>query len=349
MTSSIIIGDTHFKIDNTVEVDIFIDKVITIIEENLPDFVVLLGDTLDTHERVHTTPLNRAYKFITGIKKLSKVFVLVGNHDYQNNQQYLTDNHWLNGMKEWENVVIVDKVISEIINEQTFIFCPYVPNGRFQEALNTLDVEWKEATCIFAHQEFKNCKMGAFNSIDGDEWKVDFPNIISGHIHLNQKPQDNIYYPGSSLPVAFGESNKNIIAYVEFGKGNYNLEEINLGLPKKKIFYINAEDVDNYVIPDTEDKIKLSISGVYEDFKSFKKTKKYKEILNKGIKVTFKPKRVEVKKKKETLQDNIENNTNDFNIIIKDIVEQERNSYLFEAYEMVVNSKQIQADDILFL
>ena len=71
--------------------------------------------------------------------------------------------------------------------------------------------------------------------------------------------------------------------------------------------------------------------------------------MNKGIKVTFKPKRIEIKKKKENLQDNIENNTNDFNIIIKDIVEQERNSYLFEAYEMVVNSKQIQADDILFL
>lgn len=351
MLSVIAIGDQHFKVDNSEEVDIFINKIDDLIKEKIPDFVVLLGDLLDTHERIHVGPLNRAYSLIDKIRSTTKTYVLVGNHDMKNNQVYLTADHWLNGLKEWNNVTIVDKVIYEIINDQKFIFCPYVYVGRFEEALNTLDIEWKDAKCIFAHQEFFGCKMGAFNSIDGDKWNIEYPNIISGHIHLNQKPQKNIYYPGSSLAVAFGETAKNIVAELKFESKitDYKLNEIDLNMPKKKIIYINSEDADNIEIPKTEDKIKLSISGVYEDFKSFKKTKKYKELTNNGVKVIFKQKKVEIKNKKESIKESLENNKNDFNDIIRNIIDEEKNSYLFEAYELVLNSKQINADDILIL
>ena len=351
MTTAIIIGDTHFKVDNIKEVDLFIEKVTEVVKDKNPDFVVLLGDTLDTHERIHTIPLNRAYKFINNIRKFSSVFVLVGNHDMINHSQYLNDNHWLNALKEWENVTIVDKAIVENIDGYDFAFCPYVANGRFEEALNTVYEQWKEAVCVFAHQEFYGCKMGAFNSVDGDKWSLECPNVISGHIHLNQKPQDNIYYPGSSLPVAFGESNKNIIAYVTFGEEkSYELEEIDLELPKKKILYVNIDDINEFNVPEeTEDKIKVSVSGLYEDFKTFKGTSKYKDLISKGVKVIFKPKRIEKKLKKETLKNNIENNPNDFTTIIQDIIEQERNSYLLEAYELVFNNKEINAEDILLI
>jgi len=350
MLKVIVIGDQHFKVDNIEEVDLFITKVEEIILNINPDFVVLLGDLLDTHERIHSVPLNRAYKFINTVRNICKTFVIVGNHDMEHNGVYLETKHWLNALKEWDNVIVVDKVIYEIIDDKKFIFTPYVYVGRFEEALNTLDVEWKDAKCIFAHQEFYGCKMGAFNSIDGDKWELNFPNVISGHIHLNQNPQKNIYYPGSSLSVAFGESTKNIVAKLEFDNNqDYELEEIELELPKKKIIYINSEDADNIDIPKTEDKIKLSISGEYEEFKTFKKTKKYKELTSKGIKVVFKPKKKEIKTKKENIQKTIESNPNDFNIILKEIIDREKNSYLFEAYELVVNSKEINAEDMFFL
>ena len=350
MLKVIVIGDQHFKVDNIEEVDLFIAKVEEIILNIKPDFVVLLGDLLDTHERIHSVPLNKAYKFINNIRNICKTFVIVGNHDMEHNGVYLESKHWLNALKEWDNVKIVDKVIYEFIDDKKFIFLPYVYVGRFEEALNTLDTNWKDAKCIFAHQEFYGCKMGAFNSIDGDKWELDFPNIISGHIHLNQKPQKNIYYPGSSLSIAFGETTKNIIAKLEFNDDTeYILNEIDLELPKKKIIYINSEEVDNFDIPKTEDKIKLSISGEYEEFKTFKKTKKYKELTSKGIKIIFKPKKKEVKTKKENIQKTIESNPNDFNIILKDIIDREKNSYLFEAYQLVVNSKEINPDDIFFL
>ena len=328
----------------------FISKITTLIEEKQPDFIVLLGDLLDTHERIHSVPLNRAYKFINNIRNISKTYILVGNHDMSDNQQFMTDNHWLNGLKEWNNVVVVDKIISEQIEGMNFIFSPYVYVGRFQEALNLLDTNWKDAKCIFAHQEFYGCKMGAFNSIDGDKWDLENPQVISGHIHLNQKPQDNIYYPGSSLSIAFGESAKNIVSEIIFNKDiDIEINEIDLDMPKKKIIYVDSEKADDIIIPETADKIKLSISGEYEDFKTFKKTKKYKELMQQGVKIVFKPKKAEIKKKKENIKECLDNNTNDFNDIIRNIIDQQKNSYLFEAYELVVNSKNIKSEDILFL
>ena len=53
--------------------------------------------------------------------------------------------------------------------------------------------------------------MGAIVSEIGDKWNLKNPNIISGHIHSNQKIQDNIYYTGSAMQNAFGESEKNIM------------------------------------------------------------------------------------------------------------------------------------------
>ena len=43
----------------------------------------------------------------------------------------------MNGLKEWENICIVDQPI--IIDEQ-FILTPYVPPGRFKEALSSFEV-----------------------------------------------------------------------------------------------------------------------------------------------------------------------------------------------------------------
>jgi DNA repair exonuclease SbcCD nuclease subunit len=339
----IAIGDQHFQINNIPDVELFIEKITKLVKEKKPDFAVLLGDLLHTHERLHTIPLNKAYNFIDNIRKECKTYILVGNHDMCNNQQFLSDNHWLNALKEWDNLVVVDKLIIEKIKSQHFVFCPYVAPGRFEEALNTIGDEWKNATCIFAHQEFYGCKMGAITSIEGDKWSLDYPNVISGHIHKNQTPQENIYYPGSSLQIAFGESENNIIPYIVFDEeGSYELEEIDLVLRKKKIIYKTVDEIDDYNIPNTEDELKVSLSGDYNEFKTFKKTKKYKELINKGVKVIFKPKRIENEIKNENIKKIINKNTDDltnFKKIITDIVEEHNDPYLNEIFEKIINNK----------
>ena len=349
-TTVMCIGDPHFKTENTIEVEIFTTALYKYLEEieNKPDIIIVLGDILDTHERIHTVVLNIAYDFIKKLREIAPTYVLVGNHDMCNNRQFLTENHWMNAIKEWDNTTIVDKVVSITSkNNHKFTLCPYVETGRFLEALNT-NSDWNKADCIFAHQEFSGCKMGAILSIDGDKWCENGIEIISGHIHSNQRPQKNIYYPGSSMQHAFGESEKNIIAMVTFTKNDkkYILNEIDLKMPRKKIIYLNAEDMDTYELPKTEDKIKVSISGVYEQFKSFKKTKKYKDLVKEGVKIIFKPKRIEIKEQKEKTYEFEDNNFND---ILNKLVLVHKNKYLIQTYELVVNNKKIETDDTFFI
>ena len=121
-------------------------------------------------------------------------------------------------MPSARRAVAIPFIGEENINNEKFIFVPYVPPGRFEEALRTLKDDWISASCIFAHQEFAGCKMGAIVSIEGDKWDIKNPIVISGHIHSKQQPQKNIYYSGSAMQHAFGESAKNIIAFFSFTK-----------------------------------------------------------------------------------------------------------------------------------
>ena len=52
-TKVLAVGDQHFKIDNIPLINKFIKKIIDIIDDKKPDVVVLLGDLLHTHERIH--------------------------------------------------------------------------------------------------------------------------------------------------------------------------------------------------------------------------------------------------------------------------------------------------------
>jgi DNA repair exonuclease SbcCD nuclease subunit len=348
MTTFITIGDPHFKTTNIQDVDLFIEKLINLINDKKPDFIICLGDVLDTHERLNTIPLNKAYDLIDKLRNITTTYVIVGNHDMISNQQFLTQNHWMNGLKEWNNVIIVDKITYIHYNEQFFVLVPYVYPGRFLEALQTGNEDWKNANCIFAHQEFSGCKMGSIISIDGDKWSLDSPTVISGHIHSRQTPQKNIYYPGSAMQHAFGESIKNIIAFFTFNNNDhYILEEIDLELPRKNILYMDVDNADEYKIDeDSKDKIKISISGIYEEFKAFKKTEKYKNLIEKGVKVVFKPKKIEIKAQKE-YKHIVADETNFSNILNKIIINT-KDSYLVQAYEIVVNNKQIN-EEIMFL
>jgi DNA repair exonuclease SbcCD nuclease subunit len=347
MTLTIVcIGDPHIQVSNIPEVEMFVDRLEKLCLEKQPVLICILGDILHTHERLHTTALNKAYDFIDRMRKIAPTYVLVGNHDMINNQNFLNDNHWLNGMKEWDNITIVDKVHSVIVNEEKLVFVPFVPPGRFMEALQTYDGEWDDASCIFAHQEFSGCKMGAITSVEGDKWLVTNPHVVSGHIHSRQIIQNNIYYPGSAMQHAFGESEKNIIAYLTINDKEYEREEIDLNLPRKKIIYKDVEDVEKYIPPDTDDKIKVTVSGNYEQFKALKKTKKYKDLLDNGVKVIFKPKKLERESQSTSTSENEETS---FRTILHGIVNEQKDPYLTQAFEFVINDNEIGSNDVMFV
>ena len=51
-TKVLVVGDQHFKIDNIPLINKFIQRLVNIIDDKKPDFIVLLGDLLHTHERL---------------------------------------------------------------------------------------------------------------------------------------------------------------------------------------------------------------------------------------------------------------------------------------------------------
>lgn len=361
----IAIGDPHFKIDNIPIVDKFILRVGVIVKKEKPDYVIVMGDLLHTHERIHTIPMNKAYEFIEMLSSITKTIVLVGNHDMISNTQFLNENHWMNGMKKWRNVTIVDKVthISTHISTHSgdnvfhFVCCPYVFAGRFIEALNTSEKDWKDADCIFAHQEFFGCKMGALISENGDKWDEKLPNVVSGHIHSNQTI-NNIYYCGAPIQNAFGDTNDNTISILEWTSPHkkYELREIDLNLPKKHLVYTDMDNISNITLPTNGDIVKITVGGSYDEFKSFKKTKQYKEIAKTGNKIVFKPKKKEIESDKKTIDDirgNLRSNLrgnlrgnkesegeNNFASVLKNLLENEENGYLLDLFETIIMNRE---------
>jgi DNA repair exonuclease SbcCD nuclease subunit len=205
-----------------------------------------------------------------------------------NNQQFLSRNHPFVG---WKTYNIVDQVVHLSIKNKNLILVPYVPDGRLQEALNTGVFDWKTANCIFAHQLLDGAKMGAITAKGIEEWKADYPMLVSGHIHDQQDPQQNLHYTGSSIQVSFGEREDHTASLVTIGDTTV-IERINLHPPTKKTVYVDMSTLREMKIPEQENtKVKLSISGDAEDFKTFKKTQQYKDLLTKGVRVVFKHKR----------------------------------------------------------
>ena len=378
MNKILCIGDPHIKSESLAEFEVFEEKLYTLIEQINPSLIVVLGDILHTHEKLNTLSLNKASSFIDKLRKKALTFVLVGNHDMIKNTEYLTTNHWLNMLKEWSNVVIVDKVIhytfiTQQQKKKELLFLPYVSTGLFKQALDTINnsFPWKNADLIFAHQEFKGCKMGPIVSVLGDEWNDSLPHVISGHIHSNQTIS-NIYYPGSALQNAFGESEKNIIPIIWFENveqeqkqsSPYILEEVDLGLPRKKIISVSLENIESVEIKTEQGKrTRLTVKGTYEEFKVFKNTTKYKELSSKGVTIAFR-KEIEkivvggggVEEMKDEMKDELKDELKDesigkkrkredmisietsFDELLFDLVKKEENEKLYALYTKIVKN-----------
>jgi len=298
------LGDAHFQTNNIREVNIFLDKLKQYITKNMQelDIICIMGDILHTHERLNITPLNKAIEFVELCASMKPTYVIVGNHDCEFNSIFLTTNHWLNCLKNKNNIKIIDNVTIETIKEQKIVFCPYVPDGRFIEALNTKKTQWEDSKCIFSHVTIRDCKMGTIIAKDADEWKEEYPFLISGHIHGSQWVGKNMFYTGSILQVSVDEDpEKYIILVTISSKDKPDIQCIDLQLPKKKIIYVDISEIDEYKVPnEPETTYSLYLIGNYEQFKAFRKSNKYKELqkfpqIGSSKNIKFKPNKLDIK------------------------------------------------------
>ena len=296
---ALVIGDTHFKHNRLKEGQEFVDSCIRQARAEEPDFIVCLGDTLDAHNIVHVQAHKLAFEFLNQLSNIAPTYLIIGNHDLINHKQFLTDNHIFNPYKYWPNLTIVDTPLTVSVGQFQFGMCPYVPNGMFVQALNTLldsasSFHWEvDLDCIFAHQEFHGCSMSKVVSSDGDRWSLTYPPVISGHIHEAQDlSEDNVYYPGSVFQHSYGEKKGKHIWLVTFADDliPFKRKLIDLGLKRKKVIRMKVTEVkDSFLLEGAplKDDIKLELTGTCEHFSLFRKSPLYSRLGELGVKVSF--------------------------------------------------------------
>ncbi len=286
--SILLIGDPHYKKSNKDETEQMEKAILEYLNEDGKDVnierIVVLGDVLDTHEKINLFAMKRAVDFLLSLSEHAPVYVIIGNHDRPSNDIFLTEEHSLYPLK-WsgDDIIIIDKVLKE----KDLIFVPYVEPGRFMEALETrgvkeMDLKSGKYRHIFAHQEFFGAQMGGFVSQMGDKWDLEYPPVISGHIH-DYQVLGNVTYVGTPYQTGYGDNpNKGIYLLDEDGE----LVKIELNITPKIIVHLKIEEVLGYDFPDDK-KVKLVIEGDAVEIRKAINTTEYRRKL-KGIKYSIK-------------------------------------------------------------
>jgi len=210
----LLLGDPHFKKNNLDIMKNVCDEILAIIDETKPDMVIALGDTLDTHERIYLRALVQATKFFLEISKRCPLINIIGNHDRENNSDFQSDIHPFIGLKDHNNITIIDKAVWQ--EDKNFIYVPYVPDGKFLQALETVKYDIsgnKQPLLIFCHQLFTGANMGNVVSNKGDNWNTSLPSIFSGHIHKYQQIP-GVIYVGTMFQQNYGEDTDKAVMFL---------------------------------------------------------------------------------------------------------------------------------------
>lgn len=262
MKDCLMIGDIHLRTKSVSDFLQLKEKVLQVLKENEVRNIVFMGDLLDTNDIVRVSLHVMLTEFIAQLLDY-KVFILIGNHDYASPTQFLTDKHIFGPLKKWKNVWIVDEPI--VYGDS--LLMPYVPPGKFLEAIGGVDLSVIKR--IFCHQSFL-----PLIKFSEDYWDPRNPiKIYSGHIHDHCSKQ-NLFYTGSSLQVSAVEN------------------------PNKKLWLLSREDalkpiplkirgvMTKKCTPDELFTLKLSklhenrivIKGKREDYKLLSKKSEYREL-----------------------------------------------------------------------
>jgi DNA repair exonuclease SbcCD nuclease subunit len=251
------------------------EKIIATVIETLPDFVVFLGDLSDTHEKIHTQCLNAIYGLLDSVSCQAPTFAIIGNHDILSPNLFLTHEHPFRTFDIEGRLKIIDKPTKM----RNVLMVPYVPPGRFNEALAGFDMS--TVKMIFCHQEFSGCKFNGKESLVGDSWTHNV-SVVSGHIHEKQT-SGKIYWTGTPDQTNFGESPNKTIALVDLNDhtGEITIHEISLNMPQKVTEHFDIAEARKFEVPDNTD-LRLTITGTHDQIAAFKKTAKAQDLESKA-------------------------------------------------------------------
>jgi len=203
-----IVGDPHFSETRLIDNRGLVNQTLEHLEKYKPDYVIILGDLLDTHRVMRLESYNLALFWLEELSKICKTIILKGNHEGGSPQDLPgIDDHTLRAFKHIPNVKIVDEPFRMDIGGYDCVFMPYVPPGYFKKYLKKyFGDEALTGQIYFGHQGFRGAKLDNMQEdTTGDKWGENLPLMITGHYHKRQRVNENLYYPGSAGQISFGE------------------------------------------------------------------------------------------------------------------------------------------------
>lgn len=280
------VGDPHIKESSVVETEVLVLAIIKAINEHDPEVVVIMGDTLHNHERINCTIQVIATRFferiLEALSKKSKLYVLIGNHDICDPHSFLTEYHAFYSLKNKNyRMKIIDKPTIDNISGYNLMFVPFVPNGRFKEACETVTTTEEiveNVATIFCHQELTGAKIENFVS-DVEDFPAEMPLCVAGHIHKYHVVSDNLIYVGTPYQHRFGEDTDKALLLLNYSEEDITPTRIRLeNIPLKIKMIISKDEFEKLDELSESDNYKIEIYGYSEEIQALKLSEKHMKL-----------------------------------------------------------------------
>lgn len=217
-------GDPHVKVSNLAEAIRLMQFIYQKAVEHSVDRVEFLGDLFHTHAILRVEVLDFWDKFLSFLSEKFEVVVIVGNHDQIGD--YSSPQHALSTLKRINPGKL--HIIDTPTQMGVFGYMPYIHDKNvFTESANKLAESG--AKVLVCHATFQGSKyetgMYAPDGFDAD--LLNFPLIISGHIHSKQR-FGKVIYPGTAKWDTNSDANeeKGIWLFVHGENGEILKEEM---------------------------------------------------------------------------------------------------------------------------
>lgn len=194
-----LITDTHFGVRNGSQVwfksqmDFMTGQFLERVRKDRPDLVIHLGDVFDSRQSVNTLIAKVVRDYFIELGKLTKVYIIPGNHDYYSEQTYefCSPDLILQGIPGVE-------VVTETTIVGNNVLIPW-PGQKAQD-ITSLTKAYK-GKYIFTHTDL----------VSGSPELV--TPTFSGHIHIPYI-RDNCRNLGSCFPLTFTDTNRARYYYI---------------------------------------------------------------------------------------------------------------------------------------
>lgn len=174
------------------------------------DTIFILGDLFHDRRSIGIDVLCAAYDFFETAKNEYGLNYITfpGNHD-----MFLKHSWEINSVKPMQQVItVVNDVKLVTVDDRRFWILPFVHNeAAFMDILHKIEEQYEEDDVLLTHIGIRGSELNVcfllkdWSFVDFSESK--FQQVYTGHFHIPQQVNHNVWYPGSLIPFKFDEGN----------------------------------------------------------------------------------------------------------------------------------------------